>query len=44
MAQVERRLAEEAQARKDIEFTQEQRVSDMKRAIESKQRELEQMH
>jgi hypothetical protein len=40
----ERRLAEEAAARRDLEFTQEQRMSDMKRAIEMKQRELEQMH
>ncbi len=44
MALVERRLGEEAQARKDVEFTQEQRVTDMKRAIESKQRELEALH
>jgi len=40
----ERRLAEEATARCDLEFTQEQRMADMKRAIEMKQRELEQMH
>jgi len=44
LALVERRLGEEAQARKDVEFTQEQRVTDMKRAIESKQRELEALH
>ena len=37
----ERRLGEEAQARKELEFAQEQRMSDMKRAIETKQRELE---
>jgi hypothetical protein len=40
----ERRLAEEATARKDLEFAQEQRVSEMKRAIELKQRELENVH
>ena len=37
----ERRLGEEAQARKELEFVQEQRMADMKRAIETKQRELE---
>ena len=40
----ERRLAEEATARKDIEFNQEARMQEMKRAIELKQRELENMH
>jgi hypothetical protein len=40
----ERRLAEEATARKDIEFNQETRMQEMKRAIEMKQRELENMH
>ena len=40
----ERRLAEEATARKDLEFAQEQRVAEMKRAIELKQRELENVH
>ena len=44
MALAERRLAEEMQARKDVEFSQEQRVADMKRAIETKQREIEQIH
>lgn len=41
---VERRLGEESQIRKDLEFASEQRMIDMKRAIETKQRELEQMH
>ena len=40
----ERRLAEEATARKDLEFNQEARMQEMKRAIEMKQRELENMH
>lgn len=40
----ERRLAEEATTRKDLEFNQEARVQEMKRAIEMKQRELENMH
>ena len=40
----ERRLAEEATARKELEFGQEQRMAEMKRAIEGKQRELEQVH
>lgn len=40
----ERRLAEEVQARKELEFLQEQKMNDMKRGIEQKQRELEQMH
>lgn len=37
-------MAEEATARKDIEFNQETRMQEMKRAIEMKQRELENMH
>lgn len=32
------------QARKEVEFAQEQRMADLKRAIEVKQRELEQLH
>lgn len=31
------------QARKELEINQEQRLSDMKRAIDQKQREIEQM-
>ena len=37
------RLAEEVHARRELEVSQEQRLSDMKRAIEVKQREIEQM-
>lgn len=38
-----KRLAEEIQARKDLEISQEQRINDMRRAIEQKQREIEQI-
>jgi hypothetical protein len=31
-------------ARKELEFNDEQRLSDLKRMIESKQREIEQLH
>jgi predicted RNase H-like nuclease (RuvC/YqgF family) len=41
LSQTERRLGEEVQARKELEFEQERRVADLKRAIEGKQRELE---
>ena len=41
LALAERRLAEESQARKDLEFHAETRVADLKRAVEQKQRELE---
>jgi hypothetical protein len=43
LALAERRLAEEVQGRRDLEFTTDQRNADMKRAIEQKQRELEAM-
>jgi hypothetical protein len=43
LAQAERRVGEEAGARKDLEFMQEQRMNEMKRAIENKQREIENM-
>ncbi|CDW85959.1 UNKNOWN [Stylonychia lemnae] len=41
--QFKKRLAEEHHARKDLEISQEQRLNDMKRAIDAKQREIEQM-
>jgi hypothetical protein len=44
LALAERRLAEETHTRKEVEFLQEQRLADMKRAIDAKQRELEAMH
>ena len=37
----ERRLAEETSVRKDLEYQHEQRLNDMKRQIEVKQRDLE---
>ena len=43
LALAERRLAEEVQGRRDLEFTTDQRNADMKREIEQKQRELEAM-
>ena len=39
----ERRLVEETQMRKEVEYQHEQRLGDMKRQIEGKQRELENM-
>lgn len=41
LALAERRLAEEVQGRRDLEFSTEQRVADLKRGVEQKQRELE---
>eukprot|EP00347_Sterkiella_histriomuscorum_P015883 403355323 len=38
-----KRLGEEHQARRDLEITHEQRVSDMKRTIDARQRDIEQM-
>ena len=43
LALAERRLGEETQARKELEYQHEQRLSDMKRQIEIKQRDLEGM-
>lgn len=37
-------MAEEVAARKELEFNNEQRLSDLKRMIETKQREIEQLH
>ena len=40
---LKRRLAEESQARKQLEINQEERLKDMQRKLEARQREIETM-
>ena len=41
--QFKKRLVEEHQARKELEISNEQRIADMKRTIDARQREIESM-
>ena len=41
--QFQKRLSEEIQAKKELELTVEERLNDMRRAIEQKQREIDAM-
>ena len=41
--QFQKRLSEEIQAKKELELTVEERLNDMRRAIEQKQREIDSM-
>ena len=41
--QCQKRLSEEIQAKKELEMTVEERLNDMRRAIEQKQREIDSM-